>query len=83
MRRCKTGEVSEILRDLERMPADLRRSVRLTNNDRVVMWPRAEAAKAIEALAEAGKVVLGLDVRRYLADGTFYETAWSALGRKD
>lgn len=44
------------------------------------MWRRADAAAAIRALALAGKVVLGLDVRRYFSDGRFQETAWSDVG---
>jgi hypothetical protein len=46
------------------------------------MWRRADAAAVIKGLAAAEKVVLGLDVRRYLPDGRFYEVAWSALPRE-
>ncbi|NQY58045.1 MAG: hypothetical protein HRT86_16465 [Ilumatobacteraceae bacterium] len=44
-----------------------------------VMWRRADVADAIDALADAGKVVLGLDLRRVDADGRFIELAWSAF----
>lgn len=45
------------------------------------MWRRVDVGAAIEALAGAGKVVLGLDVRRYLSETRFQEAAWSAYDR--
>ena len=44
-----------------------------------VMWRRADVVDAIDALAEAGRVVLGLDLRRVEADGRLTELAWSAF----
>jgi len=41
------------------------------------MWHIDDAAKAINALAKAKRVVLGLDLRQYAEDGTFFEYAWS------
>ncbi|MEM9654699.1 MAG: hypothetical protein AAGA65_21595 [Actinomycetota bacterium] len=71
--------MSELLRDLGSLPVEVQESARLTAGDREVMWRRADAEGAIQALASSGLVVLGLDVRRYLPDGRFQEAAWSAL----
>jgi hypothetical protein len=45
-----------------------------------VSWPDDRAGSAIEALTATGHIVLGLDVRFYFADGTFYEIPWSSFG---
>lgn len=42
-----------------------------------VSWPVNHAPEVIETLAENGRLVLGLDLRRYNDDGSFYEYAWS------
>jgi hypothetical protein len=47
-----------------------------------VAWPKAEAAAVVNALADAGRVVLGLDLRTYDADGVL-EVAWSDFGGSD
>jgi hypothetical protein len=46
-----------------------------------VMWRVEDAQSAIEGLATAGRVVLGLDVRDYRHDGSFVEIAWSSYDR--
>lgn len=44
-----------------------------------VMWPAEQAEEAVVALADAGLIVLGLDVRDYSGDGGFVEVAWSSF----
>lgn len=80
---CDTGLVPGMSGDLRVLPIEVRQAAHLTTGDREVMWRRVDAAKAIEGLAAAGLVVLGLDVRRYTPDGSFYEAAWSALAADD
>lgn len=63
--------------DISGLPADLQNTARLDANGEV-SWPDDHAARAIEALTENGHTVLGLDIRFYLADGTFYEVPWSS-----
>ncbi len=63
------------------LPADVRRCARLTGSE--VMWPLAEAAAAVNALADAGRRVLGLDVRDYDEDGRYFEHAWSLFDGDD
>lgn len=41
-------------------------------------WRIESAATAIEALANAGRIVLRLDVRDYSFDGSFTEAPWSS-----
>ncbi|MCP2048982.1 UNVERIFIED_ORG: hypothetical protein J3D58_003054 [Paenarthrobacter nicotinovorans] len=41
-----------------------------------VSWPAPQASAVIEALADSGRLVLGLDVRDYQSDGTFIELPW-------
>jgi CHASE2 domain-containing sensor protein len=63
--------------DLSALPAELQQAARVDANGEV-SWPDEDAAKAIESLTTVGHRVLGLDVRFYLADGTFYEIPWSS-----
>jgi hypothetical protein len=60
------------------LPDDVRRSARIHANGEV-SWPIESAAVAIDALAEASFVVLGLDVRRTDDDDGARETAWSSF----
>jgi hypothetical protein len=64
--------------DLTPLPAQVRAAARVLDNGEV-MWPAVEAARAIKALASAQRVVLGLDVRDYQADGAFVEIPWSSF----
>lgn len=59
------------------LPPELRKHVRIEANGEVV-WPLDEAASAINALADSGRVVLGLDVRGG-SDGGTPETPWSVF----
>jgi hypothetical protein len=70
----------QVASDLSRLPPNVRRSARVHANGEV-SWRDEDAAEAINALAESGRVVLGLDLRFYARDGTFLEVAWMVLGR--
>ena len=48
-----------------------------------VSWHVRDAPTVLRELAEAGRVVLGLDVRNYDDDGTFVEIAWSVYNGVD
>ena len=63
--------------DLTFLPVDVQQAARRTTSGREVLWPRDSAASAIEALAAAGRIVLGLDLRRYDTDQSFLEAPWS------
>jgi len=60
------------------LPALVRSAANVQDNGEVV-WPLDHAAEAINALADAGQVVLGLDVRDYDGTGRFIEVAWSSF----
>ena len=71
--------------DLNYLPADVRASARTLQNGEVC-WPLSHVAEAINALADADRIVLGLDVRDYRDDNTFVEVSWSVFepaGRTD
>ena len=63
-----TQEVAESP-DLSFLSADLRRAARLTDNGTEIMWPRERVEEVINALADHGIVVLGLDLRSDGGDG--------------
>jgi CHASE2 domain-containing sensor protein len=63
--------------DISALPSDVRDAARIDANGEV-SWPDEYAARAIEALTAAGHRLLGLDIRFYVTDGTFYEIAWSS-----
>ena len=64
--------------DLGVLPASLQSSVRITDGGEV-LWPLTQAADAINALADARRIILGLDLRDYADDGSFVEIAWSSF----
>jgi hypothetical protein len=64
--------------DLSQLPKEVLASARIDANGEV-SWPDNEASTAIDALAAAGLMVLGLDIRFYDADGRFYEVAWTSF----
>jgi hypothetical protein len=66
-------------KDVASLPDRLRASARIDANGEV-SWPLAQARDAISELAESGRVVLGLDMRDYDAEGLFTEVAWSVYG---
>jgi hypothetical protein len=68
--------------DLALLPPDVAGSARVDDNGEV-WWHSADAERAVNALANAGLVILGLDLREYDAEGRFFETAWSALEPTD
>lgn len=49
--------------DLSFLPSDVVQAARI-ERDGEVAWPLADATSAINALAAAGRLVLGLDARR-------------------
>ena len=61
--------------DLSFLTQDLQRGARCEPNGEV-SWPLSQAPAAIEALAGAGLLVLGLDIRDYQTDDTFLEVPW-------
>lgn len=63
--------------DMAALPAAVQRAAH-TDEHGETTWRIEAAVSAIQALAEAGRVVLGLDVREYAIDGTFTEAAWSS-----
>ena len=48
-----------------------------------VSWPAREASSVLSELAQAGRIVLGLDVRDYDEDGAFREVPWSVYEGAD
>lgn len=62
----------------ENLPERVRSTARIDQNGEV-SWPVECAAEAVNALADAGFVVLGLDARSYGDDGSIHETPWPAL----
>ena len=64
--------------DLRDLPDPVLLAAQVLDNGEV-MWPAERATTAIRALADAKRVVLGLDVRDYRPDGSFVETAWSSF----
>jgi len=68
--------------DLGVLSDELRTKARVDPNDEV-SWHVRDVSGVLEALAEAGRVVLGLDMRDYDDDGTFLETAWSVYKGAD
>jgi hypothetical protein len=58
----------------DRLPQTIRDSARVESNGEVA-WPITDARAAVDALAGAGCVILGLDLRRY--DDGIMEVPWS------
>jgi hypothetical protein len=69
--------------DLSLLPDDLRIAAILTDGGREVMWPRGLAQQVVNALADRGAVVLGLDLRSdgegFTPPGLDTEVPWSAF----
>lgn len=63
--------------EMAALPASVQRAAHAVGHGET-MWRIEAAANAINALARAGRVVLGLDVRDYAFDGSFIEVAWSS-----
>src|SRR4051812_26236185 len=64
--------------DLASLPDNVAGAAHVDDNGEV-WWPSDEAERAVHALANAGHVILGLDLREYDAEGRFYEIAWSTF----
>lgn len=63
------------LPDLSFLTEDLQSGARFDPNGEV-SWPMSQASAAIEALADSGRLVLGLDIRDYQSDGMLVEVPW-------
>lgn len=68
--------------DLSFLSEDLQRGARCDPNGEV-SWPISQASAAIEAIANSGRLVLGLDIRDDQSDGTFLEVPWSSYTGSD
>lgn|GEM_PF-2041670 len=68
--------------DLSFLTQDLQWRARCDPNGEV-SWPVSQASAAIDALADSGRLVLGLDIRSYQSDGTFLEVPWSSYTGSD
>lgn len=75
-------EQTQAARDLDLVSASVKQAAMVETNGEV-LWPLAHAVEAVDALARAGHVVFGLDVREYDEDGRFVEVAWSAYDGDD
>jgi hypothetical protein len=62
--------------DLEHISDQVRRAARDCQNGEIE-WPLPLARAAVGALAAASRIILGLDIRDYDAEGRFVEVAWS------
>ena len=68
--------------DLSSLPSDLQNGARCDPNGEVG-WHVSQASAVIKALAEAGRIVLVLDIRDYVTNDTFIEVAWSSYSGSD
>ena len=68
--------------DLGVLSDEVRSQARVDPNGEV-SWHVRHTPAVLSELAEAGRVVLGLDVRDYEDDGTFHEIAWSVYNGVD
>ena len=68
--------------DLGVLSHELRSHARVDPNGEV-SWHVRDAPAVLGQLADAGRVVLGLDMRDYEDDGTFREIAWSVYEGSD
>jgi hypothetical protein len=66
-------------RDLAALPDEVRRSARVFANGEVA-WPNEWARDAINALADSGRSILGLDARTLYPDGCVMEVPVSSSG---
>jgi hypothetical protein len=67
--------------DLDELPDEVRRTAVIFANGEVA-WPNDHARKAIDALAAAGKRILGLDARTLYDNGGIMEVPISSgIGR--
>lgn len=63
--------------EMSALPKAVKRSAHFAGSGEM-MWRIESAATAIEALANAERIILGLDVRDYSLDGSFTEAPWSS-----
>jgi hypothetical protein len=68
----------DVVDDLRLLPDSVRDSARRYGNGEVG-WPLGQAEAAVNALAGAGFVLLGLDLREHDAEGRFVGVPWSTF----
>ncbi|MCG6566897.1 hypothetical protein [Tessaracoccus sp. ZS01] len=68
--------------DLGVLSDELRSNARVDTNGEV-SWHVRDAPAVLSELAEAGRVVLGVDIRDYDEVGAFLEIAWSVYRGAD
>ena len=62
------------------LPNEIQSSARVLPNGEIC-WPMKLASAAVNAMADSGQVILGLDIREYDEAGkSFFEYAWSNVG---
>lgn len=64
--------------DLAKLPVEVAEAAHVDPNGEV-WWQADDAEQAVNALADAGLIILGLDLRDYEDDGRFFEVAWSSF----
>jgi hypothetical protein len=79
VRRTRRYRATVLARDaLALLPADVAESAHVDASGEM-WWFSEDAERAVNALADAGLVILGLDLRDYDDEGRFFEVAWSAF----
>lgn len=68
--------------DLAFLPTAVLATAMIQENSEV-LWPFNNAPDAINALADRGRIILGLEIREYQDDGMFYQIAWSSFETND
>jgi hypothetical protein len=68
--------------DLSFLPPEVAATATVEPNGEV-RWPLDRAEAAINALADSGRVVVGLDLREYDEDGRFIEIPWTTFEPSD
>lgn len=63
--------------EMAALPKPVQRNAQPTESGET-MWHVRAVRGAINALADAGRIIVGLDVRDFALDGSFRETAWSS-----
>jgi len=64
-------------RDISILPHSVQAKARVLDNGEVA-WRLDEATDAINALADNGQIILGLDFREYFPDDGYLEMPWSS-----
>ena len=68
-------------RDISVLPQTVQAKAEFQDNGEVV-WRLDDAMDAINALADSGQIILGLDFWEYYPDGGLLEMPWSSMSQK-